>query len=151
MNGGVTHDWWTAKSLEGSGRSLLETHFRNFFGGADRNRENTQLAQSVPRVRFEPSTSPIQVPIDITTSICPATSTYLALLRLHFSNILSCAKVTIDAVLDWWSDLLDSLVQRVTTIHCYAHTSVLGVTSSLSLRGSGFQRRMFLLLWATDC
>jgi hypothetical protein len=45
-------------------------------------------------------------------------------------------------VLDWWSNLLDSLIQRVTTLHnsllrVITHT----LMSTITLLGSGFQRR----------
>jgi hypothetical protein len=51
--------------------------------------------------------------------------------------------------LDWWSDLLDSLIQRVTTLYSsllHTHTLVSTATSSLPLRGSGFQQRTFPFL-----
>jgi hypothetical protein len=86
--------------LEGGGSGLLETRSCNLSGGADESRENPQPGQPVSRVGFEPSTFRIQVPIAITTSACPMNSTYLAYLKLHFGNVLSRAKVTIDGGLD---------------------------------------------------
>jgi hypothetical protein len=60
-------------------------------------------------------------------------------------------------VLDWWPDLLDSLIQRVTTLyssllhtHTHTHTHVSTVTSSLPLRGNGFQCRTFRFLWVSE-
>jgi hypothetical protein len=52
--------------------------------------------------------------------------------------------VTLDKILYWWPDLLDVLIQRVSTLYSsLLHTLVSTVTSSLSLLGSGFQRRTF--------
>jgi hypothetical protein len=48
--------------------------------------------------------------------------------------------------LDWWPDLFDSLIQRMTTLnttHCYTHMLMSTVTSSLLLLDSGYKRRKF--------
>jgi hypothetical protein len=55
-------------------------------------------------------------------------------------------------VLDW-SDLQDSLIQRVATLYStvlHTHTPVATVTSSLPLRGSGFQHQTFPFLWVPE-
>jgi hypothetical protein len=49
--------------------------------------------------------------------------------------------------LDWWPDLLHTLIQRVTAIYS---SLVSAVTSSLLLLGSGFQRRKFPFLWVPE-
>jgi hypothetical protein len=55
--------------------------------------------------------------------------------------------------LDWWLDLLYTLIQRVTTLYrslLHTHTLISTVTSSRLLFGSGFQRRTFPFLWVPD-
>jgi hypothetical protein len=60
------------------------------------------------------------------------------LISLLYCNVTEC---DYRRVLGWWSDLLDSLIQRVTTLYTsLLHTLVSTVTSSLPLLGSGFQR-----------
>jgi hypothetical protein len=49
-------------------------------------------------------------------------------------------------VLDWWPDLLDSLIMRVTTLHSSLLHTVSTVKSSLPFVGSDFQRRTFPFL-----
>lgn len=68
--------------------------------------------------------------------------------RKHL-RILSCAWSDYRWVLNWWSDILDSLIHSAWLhftfhyyIHTRAHTLVPTVMSSLPLLGSGFQRRM---------
>jgi hypothetical protein len=53
-------------------------------------------------------------------------------------------------VLDWWLDLLDSLIQRVTIQFTVTHTLLSTVTYSLPLLGSGYQRRTFPFLWVSE-
>jgi hypothetical protein len=68
-------------------------------------------------------------------------------LNYYIFTILEC---DYRRVLDWWSDLLDCLIQRVTTLYStllHTHSLVSTVTSSLPLLGSSFQRRTFVFLW----
>jgi hypothetical protein len=57
-------------------------------------------------------------------------------------------------VFDWWSNLLDSLIQCMTTLystllhtHTHTHALVFTVISSLPLLGSSFQWWTFPFLW----
>jgi hypothetical protein len=60
-------------------------------------------------------------------------------------------------VLDWWSNLLDSLIQHMTKLystllhtHTHAHTQVFTIMSSLPLLGSSFQWWTFPILWVLE-
>jgi hypothetical protein len=66
------------------------------------------------------------------------------------THIVTHMSVTTDGVLDWWSDLLDSLIQHVTNTSHFTVTQVSTVKSSLSLSGSGFQWRAFPFLWVPE-
>jgi hypothetical protein len=68
------------------------------------------------------------------------------------NNNVTWWSVTIHGDLDWWPDLLDSLIQRA-TILCtllHTHTPVSTVTSSMPLFGSGFQRWTFPFFWVLE-
>jgi hypothetical protein len=62
--------------------------------------------------------------------------TYLPLYA--YSHMYGCDYT---GVFDWWPDLLDSLIQHVTTLYSsllHTHIPVFTVTSSMLLLGSGF-------------
>jgi hypothetical protein len=64
-------------------------------------------------------------PKNVLSGICP--SFFCAYHMPWCSNDEDTVRVTTDGVLDWWPDLLDSLIQRVTTLYNWlicTHTSV---------------------------
>jgi hypothetical protein len=73
-------------------------------------------------------------------------ATYLA---LHFGNELSRGGVTTGGIwIDYWTLWHSAWLHF--TVHCYTHIAVPAATSSLSLLGSGFQRRTFPFLWVPE-
>jgi hypothetical protein len=71
-------------------------------------------------------------------------------LRYFHRTVTILWSVTVDGVLDWWLDLLYTLIQSVTILYSsllHTHTPMFTCTSLLPLLGTGFQRRTFPFLW----